>query len=374
MSIIAFSGLPGSGKSYGVVENVILPALEAGRTVITNIPLRVGYLSEDYPDGKIVPFDLRAVENDDEFWNHERHKAGAIWVIDEAWRRWKSGQKSTAIPQHEKEFFTEHRHFVGDDGRTTEIVLVTQDLNQICAFVRDLVEETYRASKLTQFGQRNRYRVDVYAGAAKGQNPGKPLRQLFGKYKPEIYRYYKSHTRNKTDFASGMEEAADDRGNVLKSPMIRYGMPLALVAMVYFAYTAYDAIWGRIDQPAETTTPVESQGQPAGVPNQPQPLRSAEAPRERYEPRQMKYEIEDRWLPQSDQWRIVGQVNDVYLIWGETGTRRIHKRLCTIQLNTGEPYCVIDQRRVTYYSYKEPSREDDRRDTNYTQTISESFQ
>ena len=38
MSIVGYSGLPGSGKSYGVVENVVIPALEAGRHIITNIP------------------------------------------------------------------------------------------------------------------------------------------------------------------------------------------------------------------------------------------------------------------------------------------------------------------------------------------------
>src|SRR5690554_4502360 len=110
-------------------------------------------------------------------------------------------------------------------------------------FVRQLVEETYRAVKLTAIGQRNRYRVDVYMGAATGQRPGKPIRQLYGKYKPEIYQYYKSHTRNKTDFAAGMEEKADDRANVLKSPFIRFVMPGASIMLLYAAYRAYSIIF-----------------------------------------------------------------------------------------------------------------------------------
>jgi zona occludens toxin (predicted ATPase) len=220
MSIVGYSGLPGSGKSYGVVENVVIPALESGRHIITNIPLKTGRLSDDFPQGKVTIFDNRDAEGDPDFFSLEGHPAGVIWIIDEAWRFWKSGMKSVNIPQVQKEFFTEHRHMVGEDGRTNEIVLVTQDLQQLCAFVRDLVEETYRAVKLTAVGQKNRYRVDVYQGGVTGQKPGKPMRQLYGKYKPEIYQYYKSHTRNKTDFAAGMEEKADDRANVLKHPLV----------------------------------------------------------------------------------------------------------------------------------------------------------
>ena len=206
MSIVAYTGLPGSGKSCGVVENVILPALGAGRHIITNIPLKIGRLTDDYPQGRITTFTNKQAEDDPEFFSLDGHPGGVIWVIDEAWRFWKSGMKSVNLPEVQKEFFTEHRHMVGEDGRTNEIVLVTQDLQQLCAFVRGLVEETYRAVKLTAIGQKNRYRVDVHQGAVTGQKPGKPMRQLYGKYKPEIYQYYKSHTRNKTDFAAGMEE------------------------------------------------------------------------------------------------------------------------------------------------------------------------
>ena len=39
MSISAYTGLPGHGKSYGVVDNVIRPALEKKREIFTNIPM-----------------------------------------------------------------------------------------------------------------------------------------------------------------------------------------------------------------------------------------------------------------------------------------------------------------------------------------------
>jgi len=49
----------------------------------------------------------------------------------------------------------------------------------------------------------------------------------------------------------------------------------------------------------------------------------------------------------------------VYWIWGESGTRKIHSRNCARTLKTGEPFCVIGGKLVTYYSYNEPSREPD---------------
>ena len=377
MSIVGYSGLPGSGKSYGVVENVVIPALEAGRHIITNIPLKLGRLSDDYPQGKVTIFDNKEAENDHTFFDLERHLAGVIWIIDEAWRFWKSGMKATNIPQCQKEFFTEHRHNVGPDGRTNEIVLVTQDLAQLCAFVRGLVEEPYRAVKLTAIGQKNKYRVDVFMGAATGQKPGKPMRQLYGSYKPEIYQYYKSHTRNKTDFAAGMEEKADDRANVLKHPLIKYGIPLAVLIMVAGVWkaVAYFSPEEHTDSPAPTTqesTPGTDQ-QPVTATQSARTARETKAVKASLEgraPHQVKHEIEPGWLPLSNTWRIVGEVNGVYWIWGETGTRKIHSRNCAKFLKTGEPFCVIRGKLVTYYSYREPERteEDKQSRSSYLQT------
>lgn len=365
MSIVAYTGLPGSGKSYGVVENVILPALESGRHIITNIPLKLGRLSDDYPKGRITKFDNRDAEDDPDFFNMDRHDAGVIWVIDEAWRFWKSGMKSVNIPQAQKEFFTEHRHCVGQDGRTNEIVLVTQDLSQVCAFVRDLVEETFRAVKLTAIGQNKKYRIDVYMGAATGQKPGKPMRQLYGSYKPDVYQYYKSHTRNKTDFAAGMEEKADDRANILKHPLIKLGIPLAIIIAVF----GVSRVSGYFDR-----TP-EQEGVPAdpvrSEPSERAPARYTPV-RTVYEPRgqdQARFEIEPGWLPLSDKWRIVGKVNDVFWIWGEHGTRKIHSRNCARIKKTGEPYCVIQGKLVTEYSYKDPRQNEERqRASDYVQS------
>ena len=359
MSIVGYSGLPGSGKSYGVVENVILPALESKRHIITNIPLKLGRLADDYPGSNVTIFDNKQAEDDPEFFSLDRHPSGVIWIVDEAWRFWKNGAKSVNMPQCQKEFFTEHRHAVGEDGRTNEIVLVTQDLSQLAMFVRQLIEETYRAVKLTAIGQNKKYRVDVYMGAATGQKPGKPMRQLYGSYKPEIYQYYKSHTRNKTDFAAGMEEKADDRANIFKHPLIKVGIPAVLVIASWGVYNVYsyfdrgesDPLQAPAAESSPSSSPVPGARTSGSYQLTSLPARSNH---------QSAFEIEPGWLPLSDQWRIVGEVNGVYWIWGETGTRKIHSRNCARFTKTGEAYCVIQGKLVTYYSFREPVRDIER--------------
>ena len=125
MSITAYVGLPGHGKSYGVVENVIVPACKAMRTVFTNIPCNTELFLDRFG---IAPVqldveDIRANEN----WWTEVFEPGAILVLDECWRLWPAGMNANRLRETDKSFFAEHRHVVGDSGHSTEIVLVTQD-------------------------------------------------------------------------------------------------------------------------------------------------------------------------------------------------------------------------------------------------------
>jgi zona occludens toxin len=364
MSIVAYSGLPGSGKSYGVVENVIIPALNAGRHIITNIPLSLGRMADDFPKGKITTFtNSEASEQDSPFFDMERHPSGVIWVIDEAWRFWKSGAKSVNMPQEEKEFFTEHRHNVGPDGRTNEIVLVTQDLSQLASFVRQLVEETYRAVKLTAIGSNTKYRIDVYMGAAVGQKPGKPMRQLYGSYKKEVYQYYKSHTRNKTDFAAGMEEKADDRANVLKHPLIKLGIPLCILIAIVAVYQ----VKGYFDVEAseQNEASPDSLANAVTLDEVPYP-EEARRSRSQTNQHQSRFELHPEWLPLSDNWRILGTFNDLIVLYSERGIRRIHSRNCGKFKKTGEDFCVIDGQLVTRFSAEKPGDKSYRQGERFT--------
>lgn len=93
MFIVGYLGLFGFGKSYGVVENVIILVLEVGWYIIINILLKFGCFLDDFFQGKVIMFDNREVEDDFIFFDFERYFVGVIWIIDEVWCFWKSGMK-----------------------------------------------------------------------------------------------------------------------------------------------------------------------------------------------------------------------------------------------------------------------------------------
>ena len=248
MAINAYTGLPGSGKSYTVVERVILPALEKGKKVWTNIPMNNQMLEVmEYP-GELVQFDTRDVI-DNERWFQEVFPAGAILVIDECWRFWPSGMRANQMLEGHKSFFAEHRHMVSEDGFSTEIVLVTQNLSQIAATLRDLVEFTYVTIKLKAVGLDRKFRVDVYDKAVTGVKPPKnqQIRQLYGSYQEKVYRFYQSQTMSNSE-GHGDETSTDATFNIWNNKTLVYGAPIFFGFMLWFiwwgASSVYDGYTG----------------------------------------------------------------------------------------------------------------------------------
>ena len=231
MAIDAYTGLPGSGKSYSVVKYSILPSLKEGRQVITNIPLT--QLAHDQFPGLIrqLPHDWY---RDEKLFETIPH--GSVVVLDELWRRWPKGMPAAKVPFRDKEFLAEHRHLVDDKGNSTRIVLVTQDLDQIAAFATMLVDMTYQSVKLSAIGASNKFRVDIYQGAAKGQRPPKSrlLRSTFDRYEAAIHRYYQSATKSLSG-AVGDESRADKRATIWRSPLMLFTLasPIVLGLLVW---------------------------------------------------------------------------------------------------------------------------------------------
>lgn len=238
MTITAYTGLPGHGKSYGVVANIILPALRQKRIVYTNIPLNDELCLNDF-GMCVIPFHTDDIVKNPN-WFRDVFQAGSIIVIDEVWRLWPSGLKLTQARECDKEFLAEHRHMVGENGLATEIVLVTQDLSQVASFARTLVENTFRVTKLSAVGLSRGYRVDVYFGVVTGAkpNPKNREREIFGKFSKDVYRYYKSHTKSKTGEA-GDESRTDKRFNILGGYSVKLGF-IFVVAVATFIYFNLD--------------------------------------------------------------------------------------------------------------------------------------
>lgn len=270
MAVSAYVGLHGSGKSYSVFEHVIVPALKAGRRVWTNIPFDADAVQE-YCGAVPVAFETDDIKRDP-YWFSQVFEVGAVLVLDECQKIWPSGVPAFKLNQDHCTFFDEHRHMVGADGQSTEIVLVTQDLGKLATRIRDDVHFTYRTVKLSVLGLDKRFRVDVYQGPVKGPNPPEKLkvREMFGTYRKEIYRLYQSHTKSLTGFA-GNEKRVDDRANVFKTWMFKFaaGSLLAFPLVVWLGVKSFHGIFGGDRPAAAPSAPAAAPAVPSNLPGTP---------------------------------------------------------------------------------------------------------
>ncbi|MBP0049847.1 hypothetical protein H9C73_14030 [Marinobacterium sp. AK62] len=363
MSVSAYTGLPGSGKSYGVVENVILPCLKDGRPIVTNLPLKLGELQEwcrknGAPMPRIDIVDLSEVAKSvEEGFLSMRY--GAVHVFDEIWRVWPSGQKVTQCPEGHREYFAEHRHQVDAAGRSTEIVLITQDLSQIASWVRNFVDETYRAQKLNHVGQDKRYRVDVYQGAVTGQQPpeSRRLRQFYGKYQPEVYQLYQSATKaqNSGMHGAGKEVKADKRANILKSPKILASLIGAPILGVVALISVFSMLQSGFVTGAQTED-LEPEVKPSAPPQvfnmKQKPSASASTAQAQPKPKpEPQFDDPDGRLPApSDDWKLVGSVRIpdgfFYVVRNTVGYRYIDPSACHEYEGGYQLWCHVDGHRV----------------------------
>ncbi|WP_276783363.1 zonular occludens toxin domain-containing protein [Thalassolituus oleivorans] len=240
MSISAYTGLPGHGKSYGVVDNVIRPALEQKREIFTNIPMNSDECLQRY-GMTVTQFKTDDIIENPNWWT-DVFTAGSLIVIDELWRLWPAGLNAKNVRDQDKSFLAEHRHLVGHNGQSTEIIFVTQDLSQIANFARTLVETTFRVTKLSKIGMDNRFRVDVYFGPVTGASPpiSKRDREIHGKFDKKIYALYQSHTKSVTGDA-GNERRVDGRFNALGGLSIKLGIVLVILSAVA-AYLGFNRV------------------------------------------------------------------------------------------------------------------------------------
>lgn len=236
MALNGYFGNTGSGKSYSVVEYVVIPALQRGRHVVTNIPLEADQLVQVY-GGKVTQLPLDVLDRPvlDELLPH-----GCVAVLDEVWRRWPSGQKVNKVSKEDLRLLKEHRHRVDADGNSMQVVLVTQFPSDLALWCRQLIAHSFHMDKLDTVGMAGKFSIKVYKGCPTGERiPGKLLvRDAIGTYKPEIYQFYRSATQSQaTDLSVGDEKAMDRRANVWGSWQmiaILCFVPVGLVLGGYF--------------------------------------------------------------------------------------------------------------------------------------------
>lgn len=239
MAINAYTGLMGSGKSFEVVANVIVPAIKSGRRVVVNVdgisedkiyefliarnkgidPLKFGkvlHVSDDdiqkpgfFPDEK-KPEQQSIVQ------------AGDLVVVDEAWRHWNKDKKIS--PEH-MQFFRMHRHYTHPDtGLSCDLALIFQSIADTHRSVRDVVEVTARTVKIKTLGLARTYRIELYEGG-KIIKAARFARKVM-KYDKAIFPLYKSYAGG-----DGKEATVDKRQNVLRNPVI-WAVAFGLIVLV----------------------------------------------------------------------------------------------------------------------------------------------
>lgn len=224
-------GKPGSGKSYSVFADVILPALKSGSgRVLTNIDgvfdkgcrLRLGallQLTEDELNVKYVGLSEDEIVSGS-CWSYVR--AGDIYVIDECQRYWPGGVLKPTDPIAFR-FFGEHRHL------GCHIHCITINPANFQSSMRSYAEISHQYKKLGVLGLNSRFCVRDYGSSIPGDDT--EIAARYRKYDKSIFQYYKSVTEDGNNIVGKQK-------NILRQPRI--------IAMILFVLIALPVCFYRI--------------------------------------------------------------------------------------------------------------------------------
>lgn len=218
--INALEGIPGSGKSYEAVVYHVLPALQKGRKVITNLPLDVERFAAINPDfrelldvrkfarpvrgtwdahaanrgelafilGETVPAeDVEIFGHVWDFWDEWKGEGGIgpLYVIDECHVSFpRADRSSKGTAKDVIQWFKIHRHYGAD------VLLMTQNFRDIDQSITSLIATLIKVRKADVLGKKDRYIRKVHSGYRGGlvSSEERP-------YKAQYFPLYKSHTQ-----------------------------------------------------------------------------------------------------------------------------------------------------------------------------------
>jgi zona occludens toxin len=278
MTCVIHHGPPGSFKSFAIVQNVVIPALKAGRTVVSNIRGldNIDKISEvmgiDIPDGtKLINVPQR---NADDFKKmavfHHWAPTGALIVIDEAQAVYPTslrslsvfnvpegqersfGNEGETLPTQVERAFDMHRHYNWD------IYVSTPNIAKIHKEIRLVVEYAYRHRDMTGLlpWKKNEWREFKHDA----EQSGKSVSHYIGapvvrKADVRVFECYKST-------ATGKAKGSNENKNIFNDPKLRIYLSIMFLALCGFIYTMYGAVQrysARINPVDEADTQVSSQ-------------------------------------------------------------------------------------------------------------------
>lgn len=219
-------GAPGGGKSYEAVVYHILPALQQGRKVITNLSLKLEAIEPLYPNARELieirtgtkaerpevdwekaqalyqrfgiahkqrQFNPSAFSNVADYgdpWRHPETGSGPLYVIDEC----HICLPRLSTPVSVEEWYSLHRH------ESADVLLITQSYGKVNKAIIDLVQVVYRVRKNVAFGSSGSYTHKVQDGIR-----GEVVNTSIRRYEKRYFKFYQSHTKG-----GGQELQAND--------------------------------------------------------------------------------------------------------------------------------------------------------------------
>lgn len=189
MACSVLYGAPGAGKTCYAVGHFVLPALLEGRKVITNIPLKMDYLTliKEIPKELISikmgsnenPYDaFKSVDDFKDDWRNKKNQAPLI-VVDEAHFCLKNNKNHEQVEKI-VEFFSTHRQ-AGYD-----IVLITQGYASLPKKALERVSNYYQVKKKLMLSK-SQFSLTIR------DEDKKEIGSVLKKYDKEFFKCYKSH-------------------------------------------------------------------------------------------------------------------------------------------------------------------------------------
>jgi zona occludens toxin len=273
--INGLEGIPGSGKSYEAVVYHVLPALQKGRLIITNLPLLVEMFAAVNPDYRDLielrtrtqpirgTWDAERVDdkgNGNAFelfedghtekpevkvsifghvwdywteWKHPKTGQGPLFIIDEC----HVGMPKLGTDPQVIEWYKLHRHFNAD------VLLGTQNFRDMNSSIAGLLAILIKVRKADILGK-----VDHYIRKTHGGYRGGVVSTEERKYKPEFFKFYKSHTQGNS---VGESAAQDMAPFIVKFNRFKWGVfAVAAVATVWAVGPEPDKPKAAVKRPA----------------------------------------------------------------------------------------------------------------------------
>ncbi|GAB3370353.1 zonular occludens toxin domain-containing protein [Massilia agri] len=262
MAINCYVGLMGTGKSYEVVSSVVVPAIRAGRRVVSNIAGLNNDAIRDYCAskyeleldqlGEVVNVTDEQVRSAEFFPDHSAAQGvppdtivrpGDLVAIDEAYKIWGTDEKIS--PAH-RVFFREHRHYTHPEtGVSCDLVLMTQDISDLHRSLRVVVGNSFKTHKAKGVGLDNVYTITMWEGWK--QHAKYIVKDWTKTYDPEIFPLYKSYSGTK----QGKEVNADSRMNIFADGRLRTKIIAFVLIGLFIIWRLGSWWWGKTHPEAD---------------------------------------------------------------------------------------------------------------------------